>query len=286
MPSETPKTLHSATWWRGKVTVETTQSEEVIVPGRKTGLVTTRTISPIEGKLVPYNPFEFYFPDLRTKHRRAISLYHHFVAVDPLNLNEVQSFCEEFGVLGNPKETWEQWDQGSPYFRELFPQEDYGDPLSYRMRNKDSQSAHAGLCIPLSLHEFQLERSAMDTALQHIQKVDQRNTPKQAKQEARGILEEQLRGEFTKVRQSPRWDGQKKMWVSHWDSLSLVSLMYQMLWLDLLGPGKNVQCEKCGNPFLAQHPRAEYCTERCRNTSKKARQRQKQKKTIRIQTLK
>lgn len=275
---KTDKTLHSATWWKGKVTVEVQEDVEVIVEGRMEVPRERTTISPIEDKLVPYNPFDFYFHSLRAGQRRAMNLYHRFVMVDPQNHTDVQRFCEEFGVFGDPKKTWEQWNAtGTSLFSPPYSGMS-DDPLSNRMTTKSRTPLHPTLCVPMSLHEFQLEQSAMKSVLHYVQEIEQKKIPKKAKEYAREELIDRLAGELTKVSQCPRWDQKNKRWVSHWDSLSLVAIMYQMLFFDLLGPGKNVRCEKCGNPFLAQHPRAQHCSERCRNTRKKARQRRKKQK--------
>jgi len=163
------KTFHSATWWKGKVTVAVTKNVEVIVKGRAETLVKVRTISPMEDKLVRYNPFDFYFPFQKSMQRRGTSLHHRFVAVNKHDVKEVQSFCEEFGVFGNPKKTWEEWNATGT--SEYWPyQGKSDDSLSNRMATKSRTPPHPSLCIPMSLQEFQLEQSAMKIALNYIQK--------------------------------------------------------------------------------------------------------------------
>ena len=243
---------YRAIWWRGRVKL-------------------------VRGKIIPvelnrYNPFDWYFPFKGDQTRRTRSLYHLFTDVNARDPQEVSRFCEKFGVLGNAQNTWESWNQWGLLPKKAFPTEFVDDEISYRMHTKHRNPPHKSFCTPMTLIEFQQEQNAMKDALTLLKEVEKAKSNKR-NIEARQDLSSKISGELTKVGIRPVWDKKSKGWHQQWDSLSLVALMYLMLNFDMQGPGRNRSCKKCGNPFLAEHPRSEYCSPTCQNSAKVARHR-------------
>ncbi len=290
--------FYQAVWYRSNVRLEGTH----IIP---------------EGEFEPYNPFDFYFSSKSDKGGRQ-SLYLDFLNVDPNDTNAIIEFCERFGILGdkdffymapqdrlgeiipNPNEVHINED-GNISYTIAFEDGPLTTQVSKRLNglalkdHKKRQMAQEVLsqieienmwldpkavCTPLKIEDFWQAQAELQSATYPFQ--DQEWATEQIKRGYKmALINRQLHK--ASVHPNVKWDIQQAHPVLVWNSHTLLGILWLMMMLDFLGPGKILNCPWCDKFFLAPTPQRRFCSPQCGNSFKV--RKHKQKKHSHSQTL-
>ena len=259
-------------WWKGKVKLE----------GRK--------IVPIDKN--PYNPFEYYFPaGVRTpKNEGTRSLPYLFLQVDASDSEEILSFCEQYGVLGDfSLDGWKALARiitGSLPNRQEKPSHGAYEKLMAEGLRERSTSLLDGLpplasalARPMTTFQFQRAQRDLQETVEWLRKAEESQGNK-TNREARQKVELRFRAKLAMLRPYVAWDRELSGWVTGWDAGSLESLLYLMLLYDCQGGGQIKACPWCKKVYMADRPKMTYCSPACGNNYRVTKHRRKQHGTI------
>lgn len=234
-----------------------------------------------------YDPFQSYYPPGGTS-KGMRSLPYLFAEIDPENHDEIRGFCTRFGLPGpfRDKESWDDWgycDFTSPAMRARLEKE--GTQNVYAMQEEMKQIAkpldHSLIDrMPLTRLAEEIYRFKNFLILAENHKDPQRIKnwimnkdhplllrgwfrPIPAdRSQATALLDEMLARGCQQLRLRFAFDSDLRM---KWESLSLTSLMYLMVALDLQGPGQILTCPACHRIFVAHRAGKTYCSPECQN---------------------
>ena len=243
------------------------------------------------GPFHEYDPFKFYYsPGSASKGMR--SLPYLFADINPDNTEDLLAFCQRFGMPGpfNEFENWEDWG---------FQPFDVSDPaVQQRLTGRNVyaiQQELIQLSMPVdssAIRIMSLRRLSEEVysfknlfilaenqaAPNRTKKwITDKDNPKLLRgwfrpipsntSEATALLEEMLARGCRQLRMRFVNDVQSSAWTMNWESLSLTSLMYLMVAMDLQGHGKIQTCPACNRLFWAHRSGKTYCSPECQNRS-------------------
>lgn len=259
-------TLYTAKWFRAAVRLE----GDRIIPGPP---------------FVPYDPFTKYFlPKDVTRWNR--SLHYQFAAVNAADPQAVLKFCDQFGVLGK----WVWPDVGLAISHHVRQQQEAIKQLRatlqpgtaafneamMKLAQQEIEPDPASYGAPMPLDTFRQTQSAMKTFMAQAWAVQDGRLPNV--QEIRGLLSSIFAPHTLGVNPILVWDVQADRWSFRWTARSLEAILWIMLMLDLLSPGRIVMCARCRTPFLGMRQRDRFCSDQCGANFKVTAYRIRQKK--------
>lgn len=271
---------HKTTWWRSGIKMEQRgkRIEDVV-------------ITPVE-PFIKYDPFSFYYPnEISTRTKR--SLPYLFLDVDAKKLEDVESFCKQFGVLGDDG-TFFQWEIETSLvtFKVGGKNISYAELVrsnttNYKQRKyltEELLGLEAGkrpdpsLCVPMSLKDFQIAQDQLRKTIKFINQIRDPKLLTIEKRVAQNYLNWVFSVRFGFAKPGLSWNEQDNRFVTGWDVGSLSAAMYLMLLFDIQGKGKVLTCPRCNKVFLGERPKTAYCSSRCQNQAKVARCRENKRK--------
>lgn len=282
--------LATSRWWRSECQIEQGHDRSSSKIFKNPPISVVAPQEPFH----EYDPFQFYFPPGSTA-KGMRSLPYLFAEINPDNPEELVEFCTRFGMPG-PFRDFEEWDSWSyqthhpnlPAVRQRLDQAPKGGNEYYAIQQEFLQVARAidpSVISRMSLHSLSREvylfknlltlaehRHAPDQTTGWITEQDKphllrgwfRPIPTNSA-EATTLLEEMLARGCMQLRVRFFYDQQHLAWRMTWESLSLTSLMYLMVAMDLQGPGRILTCPSCKRSFLAHRTDKTYCSPACQN---------------------
>lgn len=258
----------------------------------------------------PYDPFEHYWPQGRAT-RGERSLLYLFLDVDSNNPDQILSFTQRFGVLGDThKSGWSYLlpkDQNRKLKRHLgrslnrLPSEMRGimlqgfeDLIGVKILGAPPEPV---LCEPMTIEAFRHAQDLVQLIVESLYVRPKKNIPAPPPGWIPSFAVEDDRADLRRIREDvilenapeaisnllshklsgvrPRltWNPHSLQWETAWDVGSLEAAIYLMLLFDMQGRGHILKCPWCNAVFLGDHPRTEYCSRRCQNSAKVARHR-------------
>ena len=262
---------HRSAWWKSDIKVERDKRNKVV------------TLIPVE-PFIEYDPFDWYFP-VESATRKNRSLPYLFLDVDASKPEEVISFCEKFGVLGDDG-TFFQWIidtspdtfavKGKNITYNEFVKSEITTHEQRKQLTEDLLGLNAGkrpdpsLCVPMRLKDFQIAQNQLREAITLLDRIRDPKVPKIEKKGAQNALNWIFSIRLGFARPGLSWDDQASRFVTGWDVGSLSAVMYLMLLFDTQGKGNVLTCPRCHKVFLGDHPRTQFCSPRCQNQNKVA----------------
>lgn len=242
--------LFRGTWYRSAVKLE----GETIIP-----------IPPFE----IYNPFDLYYSasDIRQGQR---SLYLEFLNVNSNKPEEIISFCERFGMLGDPEQAKTQ----AKYLRRLTAQHlsEGSNRLSKRDKKdfieKMEKMAEPNLGIPEEC-SFPVTISSFKTKQEEFYPLKVIFPATLVSTDSQpiwiSVMTERTNHFLAESNVIPKvkFNFQQNKWELVWASNSLIGYLTLMLMLDLLGPGEILSCPRCQKFFVTASNRVKYCSPSC-----------------------
>ncbi|GJL67708.1 MAG: hypothetical protein NPIRA06_03430 [Nitrospirales bacterium] len=251
--------LFRGTWYRSSVKLE----GENITP-----------IPPFQ----PYNPFDRYFPASEIRQGEKKSLYLEFISVNAEKPEEILSFCERFGVLGNTlvlshidqnkkKTSFGKTMEGITKENVWNPNRSSPIDISSILQN-----------LPMPIRHFRQEQKDLADVIKYSQKPNS-NAFQEFSFEPLEIYVNKTIKESS-IEPQLNWNPQEEKWELVWISLSLTGYLTLMLMLDLLGPGKILSCPRCHKFFMTASNRMKYCSSSCCENFKVQKYQKKKKEEI------
>jgi hypothetical protein len=244
-----------ATWWRARMVM----TGDVIEPQ-----------PPFE----PYNPFEVYKPYGRANRGEPRSLLYELLKVNPEDRQQVLSFCERFGVLGPSKEGPSFDDMATEEIEDDLPSGSLGAHIINKFGPRAADKTPA--IRPLSLDDFKKAHDDLTKAISAANAATEKEGEEAAK--ARENLCRLCNYKLKLARPRLNWDAVQNRWRVGWQIGSLEVAIYLMLVFDVQSDGPILNCPRCGQFFLSEHPRAKFCSPRCLNANKQQKFRDKRYK--------
>ncbi len=289
------ETVFGGTWYRSAVKLE----GETIVP-----------VPPFE----PYNPFACYYSSSQARQGQR-SLYLEFLSVDSDKPEEVLNFCQRFGVLGlvntnipilstrdrlllgyaeslkltskktrkdalaEPGDAARLWVQVVEHVGKLKIQDpgkaqEVGELFGQIHRNS-TRLDPTEICVPIMISDFRMAQS--DLRIEVYRDLDQPNLQTR-KDHTIGVINEQLLQ--ASVRPYLEWDIQRGQPRLDWESHTLLGILWMMMMLDFLGPGKILTCPRCSTLFMTASNRMKYCSPSCYGVHKVQKYQKKKKEEL------
>ena len=276
--------LYTARWWYSNCEIKQAYTSEAA----KTFKSPMVTVLEPTGPFHEYDPFEFYYsPGSASKGVR--SLPYLFADINPDNTEELLAFCQRFGMPGPFKkfESWGEW--GSQTFDDPAVQRGITKTRNpYAVQQEllqvskpvDSSAISSMTLTRLSEEVYSIKNLfilAENQAAPHRTKkwITDTDNPNLLRgwfrpipantSEATALLEEMLARGGGQLRLRFVNDFQLSAWTMKWESLSLLSLMYLMVGMDLQGQGQIQTCPACTRLFLAHRAGKTYCSPECQN---------------------
>lgn len=250
-----------AMWWRGKMLLD----GQRIVP---------------QPPLEPYNPFQAFKPSGLGNRGEPRSIVYELLKVNPESPQAVCDFCQRFGVLG-PVSEFRGWDIiASREIETTAP-----GTLGEQVMNKFGEAAAdiTPATEPMSLDEFRQAHEDLTSAVSFAKKAKEvdGDEAEVARQNLCRICNYKTR----LARPRLNWNAIQNRFQMGWHIGSLQAAIYLMLFFDVQSDGKIANCPWCGQFFLAEHPRAKFCSYKCLNAYKQKKFRESTKTERPIKTL-
>lgn len=262
----------------------------------------------------PYNPFDQYYSSSQVR-QGQISLYLEFLSVDSDKPEEVLNFCQRFGVLGSvdsiipilspsdshllafaesveliskkprkdslaePFAAPRLWVQVADHVGKIKIQDpgkaqEVGELFGQLHRNS-TRLDPTEICVPMEISEFRKAQS--DLRDEVYQDLDQPYLQTR-KDHTIGVINEQLFKAY--VRPYLQWDIQRGQPRLDWESHTLLGILWMMMMLDFLGPGKILTCPRCSTLFMTASNRMKYCSPSCYGVHKVQKYQKKKKEEL------
>jgi endogenous inhibitor of DNA gyrase (YacG/DUF329 family) len=243
-----------AVWWRGKMVLK------------------GDTIEP-QPPFEAYNPFQAYKPYGIGNRGEPRSVLFELLKVNPEDTSQILHFCERFGVLGPSKELAAFDDLAEEEIEDDLPDWSVGAHIKKKFGEIPSDKTPA--IQPFALNEFRKAHGDLSLAVRAAKAAadEDRDNARKARENLCRICNYKLR----LARPRFNWDAIQNRWRVAWHIGSLEAAIYLMLIFDVQSDGAIVNCPRCGQFFLSEHPRAKFCSSRCLNANKQKKFREKAK---------
>ncbi|GJL67839.1 MAG: hypothetical protein NPIRA06_04740 [Nitrospirales bacterium] len=259
--------LFRGTWYRSAVKIEKgTRFFGAI--GKKKEIDFIVPVPPFES----YNPFDWYFSANEARQGKR-SLYLEFLAVDTNKPEEVATFCQRFGVLGDPiqaktyaiksmRTSAKEFVAGYEGLRARQKK----DHLTYMERSVSTALCTPEvLCPPLAVLDFIALQQTIRGDLNNVAPLPEAVLTDVPHTFFKEFLSHGINSSLTlsDVRPGIGWNIQENNWELSWHSFSLIGYLWTMVMLDQLGQGKIMTCPRCHKFFMTASNRMKYCSPSC-----------------------
>lgn len=286
--SRSDRSLYQARWWHSDCVIRHGHASQTAKFAKEPMVPIVEPAGPFH----EYDPFQYYYsPGSASKGMR--SLPYLFTELNPDNNEELLAFCKRFGIPGASKkyESWDDWgyqtiDPSDPVVLQRLTKD--GGRNAYAVQQELVQFSKAvdsfvvgSMTLTRLSEEVYRFKNLLILAEHRVAPhrttkwITDRENPKLLRgwfrpipgntSEATALLEEMLARGCHQLRVRFVNDAQLSAWTLKWESLSLTSLMYLMVAMDLQGQGQIVTCPACNRLFLATRAGKTYCSPECQN---------------------